>query len=88
MSGGYFDHQQYAIQQIAETLTEAIQSNEHRFTPATISELKEGLRLLELGFIYTQRVAMLLSEDDSEETFHKHMKQDIEAWLNERRTGL
>jgi hypothetical protein len=88
MSGGYFDHQQYAIKGIAESLDKVIRENKGDFGPFTLSELKEGLRLLELGYIYAQRVDWLLSDDDNEETFHKRMKQDIEAWLNERRTRL
>ena len=60
------------------------------FTPETIERFKEGYRKLKEAYIYAQRIDWFLSGDDSEETFHKRLKEDLkildaniknETWL-------
>jgi hypothetical protein len=37
----------------------------------------KGLEILKNAFVYTQRIDWLLSGDDSEESFHQRLKEDL-----------
>ena len=89
MSGGHFDYQQYKIGQIADQVEQLIRSNNdeelndwgepkgHHYNKRTIDAFKRGLRYLEIAQIYAQRIDWLVSGDDSEETFHQRLIEDI-----------
>lgn len=89
MSGGRFDYLQYRITEIIDAIEQEIINNnadprpEDFFEPnnyeeKTINEFKTGVNLLKKAQIYAQRIDWLLSSDDSEETFHKRLKNDLE----------
>ena len=88
MSGGRFDYLQYRITEISDAIEhEIIHNNDeprpedwyepNRFNDDTIAEFREGVRLLRLAQIYAQRIDWLLSGDDSEETFHERLAEDL-----------
>jgi hypothetical protein len=89
MSGGYFDYDQYQISTIADTVESLILKNDsikpdefgdfedHQFSPETIEEFKKGLALLKQAYVYAQRIDWLASGDDSEDTFHQRLKNDL-----------
>ena len=60
MSGGYFNYDQYRIQQIADDLEQLILDNN-----------KENVH----------RIDGLVSDDDSEESFHIRLAREIE-WMD------
>lgn len=53
------------------------------YTPETIEKFKEGYKKLREAYIYAQRIDWLLSGDDSEESFHKRLKEDFNDLKNE-----
>ena len=91
MSGGVFDYQQYRLSDIAERIRREINNNNikpdwiapedwngQKWTDETIAKFKRGVELLEQAEVYAQRIDWLLSGDDSEESFHKRLKEDWE----------
>lgn len=88
MSGGRFDYSQYRITQIIDTIEQEIINNDaeprpvdyfepNNFSQETIEEFKKGIEYLKIAQVYAQRIDWLLSCDDSEESFHKRLKQDL-----------
>ena len=90
MSGGRFDYLQYRITEIIEGIEEEISNNnadpnpeefwypnEYRYSEETIAEFRKGISLLKKAQIYAQRIDWLVSGDDSEETFHKRLFEDL-----------
>ena len=91
MSGGVFNYQQYRLHDIAERIQEEIDHNHikpdwiapedwdgQKWTNETIEVFRNGIRLLFQAEAYAQRIDWLLSGDDSEETFRKRLKEDLE----------
>lgn len=80
MSGGHFQHQQYIIGDIANTIKSEIIKNmdaEYKFSQKTINEFKKAIKILKQAEIYADRIDWLLSDDDSEESFHERLKSDL-----------
>lgn len=91
MSGGAFDYQQYRLLDIADRIQKEINHNHikpdwiapedwngQKWSDETIAEFKKGITLLTIAETYAQRIDWLLSGDDSEETFHERLKEDLE----------
>lgn len=94
MSGGAFDYIQYRIEDIIERIQDEINENEIKpdwitdeewekegkriYSKETIKEFKKGIKLLKNAETYAQRIDWLISGDDSEESFHKRLKDDLE----------
>ena len=90
MSGGFFDHSQYTLNQIVTDIEDEIyyndseevnEYNEKRgngFSEDTMQEFKLAVWYLKQAMVYTQRIDWLLSGDDGEETFHERLKKDLE----------
>lgn len=96
MSGGYFDHQQYVLSDIADQIDEIILKNNSKelnefgdpegrgYTEETIEEFVAAVRILREAYVYIQRVDWLLSGDDGEEEFHKRLEQDLADFWNSK----
>ena len=83
MSGGFFNYNQHNIDIIINDLEYYLKSNEYKnekesLKPETLDKIKEGKKILKQAYIYAQRIDWFLSGDDSEETFHKRLKEDLE----------
>lgn len=90
MSGGFFDHSQYTLNQIVTDIEDEIyyndseevnEYNEKRgngFSEDTMQEFKLAVWYLKQALVYTQRIDWLLSGDDGEKTFHERLKKDLE----------
>jgi hypothetical protein len=78
MSGGYFEYAQNHMDYIATDIEELIEENPREYDYATIEKFKEAVRVLLLAYTYAQRIDWLLSGDDSEEIFHKRLREDID----------
>lgn len=80
MSGGHFYYEQSRIRDIADEVERLIEWNPrvgYRFSEETITEFKKGLEILRKAYIYAQRIDWLVSGDDSEESFHKRLKEEL-----------
>lgn len=90
MSGGYFNYDQYKLGYIADSIEQLVRDNNstelndwgnpkaHNFTPETIAEFEQAIRLLKQAVIYAQRIDWLVSGDEGEDTFHKRLKEDLD----------
>lgn len=53
------------------------------YSDEVIEEFKRGLHYLKLAYIYTQRIDLVVSGDESEEAFFKRLKEELkELTLN------
>lgn len=57
------------------------------FTEETIQEFRNAIGVLKRARVYAQRVDWLLSGDDSEESFHKRLKEELEELDKEEKNG-
>lgn len=48
-----------------------------------LNEFRKGLKILRQAYVYAQRIDWLLSGDDSDESFLKRLKRELEA-LNDK----
>lgn len=80
MSGGHFQHQQYIIGDIANTIKSEIIKNmdaEYKFSQKTINEFLKAIKILKQAKIYADRIDWLLSYDDSEKSFHERLQEEL-----------
>jgi hypothetical protein len=77
MSGGYFNHQQYIIKEIANDIEEYLKLNEYEYSEQTLKEFNQAVNILNKAYIYAQRIDWLLSGDDGEESFHVILKDEL-----------
>lgn len=85
MSGGHFDYQQSIIGEISYSIKKDIACNDIEdswgyksgYSSETLSEFKKATELLDLAKIYVQRIDWLMSGDDSEETFHERLQDEL-----------
>ena len=89
MSGGHFQYTQWKIHDIADEVEQLILTNDseeknewgdrkgYHYTPETIEEFKKGLVLLRQAYVYAQRIDWLVSGDDSEDSFHARLQEDL-----------
>ena len=91
MSGGYFEYQQYHLQDIVEKLEETkvkIESDEEYYEydrkQELLQEISNGLDYLNLAGIYTQRLDWLFSGDDGEDSFFRRLEEELDGfWSKE-----
>lgn len=76
MSGGYFDYEQCRMQNMVNRLASVIETNDE-FSKETLAEFRKGLVLLMAAAVYLERIDFLLCGDDSEESFHTRLKEDL-----------
>jgi len=89
MSGGYFDHDQFRIVQIADAVESLIVTNDDKtpdewgnpkgrgYTPQTIARFREALICLRRAAVYAQRIDWLVSCDDGEDSFHRRLAKEL-----------
>ena len=89
MSGGHFDYEDEQIGWIAHKIEQLIERNDstqtnewgdrigHGFSKETIDQFQAAKALLEMAQIYAHRIDWLVSGDDSEESFHKRLEEDL-----------
>lgn len=76
MSGGYFNYDQNRIQDIYEKIRELLA--EDHWSEPTVKRFREALWYLAVAQIYAQRIDWLVSGDDSEDTFHARLEQELD----------
>ena len=89
MSGGYFDYNQYKINQIADNIEHLIETNDsnepkewggtigNHYPIEVIDKFKDAVKALKKASIMTQRVDWLLSGDDGTESFLRRLDDEL-----------
>ena len=87
MSGGYFEYQQYHLQDIVDKLREIkvkIENDEEFYQydrkEELFREISNGLDYLNLAGIYTQRLDWLFSGDDGEDNFFERLEEELDVF--------
>ena len=96
MSGGHFDYKQYELERIADEIEQIVLTNDsteknsfgfdkgNHFSRETITRLCEAVLTLKKAQIMAHRIDWLVSGDDSEDTFHERLSEDMEMLLRGR----
>lgn len=96
MSGGYFDHKDWLLDDFADDIEQKIRNNDsdelnewgdpigRHYTPETIEKFESAVKWLRVARVYVRRIDYLLSGDDSEDSFHRNMEQDLLRLIRER----
>lgn len=85
MSGGHFEYAQFRLDEIADEIQHLIKNNNipnewgycNNFKPETIEEFSAAVAALRVTSVAVQRIDWLICGDDSEETFHERLLEDI-----------
>ena len=86
MSGGYFDYNQFHIDEIAREIERFLKERtdsdwDKQFysslSEKTIEAIREYTQVIKKAAIYAHRIDYLLSGDDGEESFHRRVKEDL-----------
>lgn len=91
MSGGYFDYDQYRLEDIADSIGRVIRSNDDEceegwelkganYPPEIIERFKETEHTLRQAREMVHRVDWLLSGDDGEESFLRRWKEEVRGY--------
>jgi hypothetical protein len=89
MSGGHFNYKQHHIQDIIDGIDHAIETNDkpeeydcaRGLSEQTITRMKHAIGFLRKAQVYAQRIDMLLSGDDGEESFHELLNKELRGLL-------
>lgn len=83
MSGGHFNYNQYKLLEISEEIGHLIERSRDssdfysELSPNTIYEFRNAITALRQAYAYVQRIDWLVCADDSEETFHQRLQEDL-----------
>lgn len=81
MSGGYFEYDQHRLQDMIDKIQHVINENDttewYRYSPKTIDEFRNAMDVMEIAYVYAQRIDWLVSADDSEDSFHKRLAEEL-----------
>lgn len=84
MSGGFFEYQQYRIEEIAESIKECIRRPEdYSLTKEVVDEMKTAVKYLEYSYVYVSEFDRLVSNDSSTESFFEKLNSDLQI-LNKK----
>ena len=90
MSGGHFNYDQNRIGEIVDKIEQLVRDNNDESTNEwgdpvgrgygllTLAEFHRAIRILRMAEVYAQRIDWLVSDDDSEESFHRRLKEDLD----------
>lgn len=79
MSGGHFDYEQYRIERVADEIKKIIDDRDwYQYSEETRERLRDAHDACRVAAMLVQRVDWLVSDDDSEESFHRRLVEDSE----------
>lgn len=87
MSGGHFDYAQYRLSNIADLIEQAIDDNNlewRNYSEETLDRFREAIRYLNIAETYAHRIDWLLSGDESEESFHERLNEQLQLFIVEK----
>jgi hypothetical protein len=100
MSGGAFNYSQHKILDMIDKLNGLVLSNESEvkdawgdpvgrfYSKETIEEFNTAIRVLNDAYTYSHRIDWLISGDDSEESFHRLLKEDLIITSKDQENGV
>lgn len=77
MSGGHFDYNQYRINDIIDGIERYIKKEKDCLSNELLKEFNKGISILKQAYVYTKRIDWFISGDDGEESFHRHLKEEL-----------
>lgn len=89
MSGGYFDYLQFRLDDVLEKINELVVNNDNQniddygdkygrgYSLETLEKFDFALSTIRNAQAYIQRIDWLVSGDDSEESFHKRLAEEL-----------
>lgn len=77
MSGDTFDGAMFINGEMEEVILESIEKYGEDFSEKTIDALLDAVKAMRLARLLAERVDYLLSGDDSEETFHERLEEEL-----------
>ena len=81
MSGGHFDYKQYSILTIIEQLESILSTNDYNLNDNSLEHIKIGKQIVELAYIYVQRIDWLVSGDDGEKEFIERLNEELNSLI-------
>jgi hypothetical protein len=86
MSGGYFNYDQFKIEEIADKILRVLNGTqgEDEFEglvhdPAVRARLQHAVHALKIASVYAHRADWFLSGDDGEESFCRRLDEELDA---------
>lgn len=84
MSGGFFEYQEYRIEEIAEAIKECIRrAEDYCLSEEVVAEMKTAVKNLEYSYVYVSAFDRLVSGDSSTESFFERLNNDLQI-LNKK----
>lgn len=92
MSGGSLcEYDQRRIEYIIEGIERAILNNNcpnedgycNNYSIETIEQFEKAIPILKIAYIFAQRIDWLVSGDDSEDSFHKRLSEELNYLADE-----
>lgn len=92
----FFDHKDWLLDDFADDIEQVIRSNDsdqpnewgdpigRHYSPETIEKFEAAVKWLRVARLYVRRIDYLLSGDDSEDSFHRNLEQDLLRLMKER----
>lgn len=78
MSGGYFNYNEWTLQNLVDEMEDALQTDwAQTLSPETKKKIQEGIFSLQESAVYVKRIDYLFEGDDAEQTFHNRIKEDL-----------
>lgn len=78
MSGGFFEYNQYRIEEISELIKECLQKPEnYSLTKEVVSEMRTAVKHLEFSYVYVSAFDRLVCGDSSTESFFEKLNEDL-----------
>jgi hypothetical protein len=87
MSGGEFNYDQHKILDIIDRINESDPVGKG-YSKDTIQEFNKAIRILNDAYTYAHRIDWLLSGDDSEESFHTLLNEDLIITSKDQKNGV
>lgn len=80
MSGGYFNHEQHKLGQIADDIQQLVHKNkdENNFDDEVIESFKVAVDMLRVAQVLVHRIDYLVSDDDGVDSFKSRLQKEIE----------
>lgn len=86
MSGGSLNYFYHTFEEPLASISKEIKWGKNIWSPETLLEFQNAIKYMKIAQIYAHRVEWLLDADDSEDTFHKRLNEELAE--NERNPGI
>lgn len=82
MSGGRWNYGHDRLFEAARNIEKIAARNPYGDGPETLAEFMTAAAIMRRAALYWKRIDWLVSADDSEESFHRRLKEDLNALEN------